>query len=193
MTDELIPGATGEEVKEDDFIKHLRTETDKDNAPPPPPPPPGMGPTPQEEKKSGSETVDDDPDDDDDDDLDELSDPALLVDLAVEGIDLLHNMAMQWISGEPNPDLFKAPKDGKKRIKKVGGKLAERYKLKMHPGFILVVLFLVVYGPNTMKAFAIKKQKAREKKIKAGEMDPSNVEIKKGPGRPPGSTNKDKK
>lgn len=185
---------TGQEVQEDDFIKHLKTETDKDNAPPPPPPPPGMGPTPGPEPKAGADPGGDDPDDDDDDDdLDELSNPALLVDIAVEGLDLLHNIAMQYVAGEPNDQLFKVPANGKKRIKKVGGKLAERYKWKLHPAWALVVLILVVYGPSTMKAFAIKKQKTREKKIKAGEMEASEIKISRGPGRPPGSTNKDKK
>jgi hypothetical protein len=175
------------EIPEDDFIKSLKTETKLDQDGAPSQPEVEKGPT---TAPKGKPEVDDD-DDDGDGDLDELSSPALVTDILVETLDLVHNIAMQTISGEPNPDLFKVPAQGKKRIKKATTKLIEKYNWNVHPGFVLLLLVIVVYGPSTVRGMAIRKQKIREKKIKNGEVEKENFEVKRGPGRPPGST-KDK-
>lgn len=183
MTTESIVDTT--EIKEDDFLKSLKQPTEMDSEPAPQLPPPPKPDEPKSEKKGS-----DDDSDDDDDDLGELSNPALVTEILIETIDLLHNVGMQAIAGEPNPDLFKVPAQGKKRIKKATTKLIEKYNWQIHPGFVLVFLFLVVYGPTTVKAMAIRKQKVREKKIKNGEATEEKFDVKRGPGRPPGSTNK---
>lgn len=167
------------EIKEDDFIKNLKQETEKDKLPPPP------QSAPQSEKtKKERDPADDDPADDDD--LDELSNPALVSDIIVETFDLIHNIAMQALSGEPNQELWKVPAQGKARIKKATQKLIQKINWNLHPGFALVLLILVAYGPTTVKAAGVKKMKLREERIKNGEEEKSDVEVKRGPGRPPG-------
>ncbi len=176
------------EVQPDDFIKNLKAETERDGDPQPEPKRPDQEPKQEPKSKPSG--------DDDDSDLDELSNPALVTDILVEVVDLLHNIGMQALSGEPNADLFKVPAQGKKRIKMATQKLIEKYNWNLHPAFALVFLVLVVYGPTTVKAAGMRKLKIREKKKqkdreagKEPEQEPI-IEIKRGPGRPTGTKNK---
>jgi len=170
-------------ILEDDFLKHLANATEKDRDPDQAKPPldPGQ-----------AKPKDDDPDDAA---LELLDDPALISDLAIETVDLVHNIGMQYISGEVNQSLFAVPESNKKRIKAALSKVVARYKWNMNPIVVLIILILIVYIPPTMTAFEIRKKKndlaAAKKKAAAGSgsttANHQPVKRKK-PGRPKGST-----
>lgn len=174
------------EIKNDDFISRLKSETERDKDPQE-----AQAPPPGSKEASGKKTVSSD---DDDDDLDELSSPGLAADMLVEAMNIVHNVAMQAISGLPDPDAFKPPAQGVKRIKKAAEKLISKFNFNIHPGFAFIVLILVVYGPSTIKAVSMKKRNQQEKKKAAGiKVDDKQtvIEFKRPPGRPPGAKNKE--
>ena len=156
------------EQETDDFLQAISRPTPQD-ANPPQAAPPAAAPAPQ-------------PAPSDDDDMNELEDPELLADLAVEVVDLIVVMVATGIAGEHRPE-FEVSEYKRKKIKKPAAILLARLGAKVDPWVVLLIAFLAVYGPVVYQAIQIK----NEKKKRAAQLKAQQDKIEKTmiPQRPP--------
>src|SRR4051794_31303059 len=124
-------------VPDDDFIRDLKTPTEKDGTSDQPKPP-------TEPAASGKEKTGDGKDADE---LDGLTDPELVADILVEGFDILHNNVVKLFADEIEGGPFAGSKAQRDRIKKPLAKLLKGKGVDLPPGVVLILLIIIVYGP----------------------------------------------
>ena len=160
-------------VTADDFINNLKRPTERDASGNPAQP----SSTTQEAPKPKPE----------------ISEAQMVSKVMVNFLDVAVQISCQSISGEPDENLFKVSEAQKEQIQKPLAELLEYYKIMLNPWWLLALAVVAVYAKPVSQAVGIKmkkqkaKQKAQERNPGALVVEPV-VEIKRGPGRPPGTT-----
>lgn len=162
-------GAGG--LSQDDFFNTLGQSTEGDHRPPPVTEP--VDPKKEKEEEDALNDI--------------LGDSELLSDIAVEFVDLLAVQGCKAIAGEGDDNLFKVSDAKKNRIKKPLAILFERSKIAFNPWLIIFIMFVIAYAPIVSTAVEIKLKKEKDEKLKNG-ADAVPVVVKRGPGRPVGTT-----
>lgn len=123
----------------------------------------------------------------------EITEAQMVSKVMTNFLDVSVQIACQSISGEPEQDLFKVSEAQKEQIQKPLAELLEYYKIMLNPWWLLALAVVAVYAKPVSQAVGIKVKKERAKKAAekkasgAVVMEPV-VEVKRGPGRPVGTT-----